>query len=348
MPERLARFAWVVKLVRVWTVASLVLLAGGFVATAVIAVMSVIAGTFLNTAIWLALAVLGELAGAVLVVVVCGLVETIVSNERAVRSADEHIQRLESLLEALHESNRRLVDLAQMSEAAKSLLFRDHEIDTIKEMVHEGLIRQDYAKAQALVQDMENRYGRCDEVERVRKEISSAKSTTIEQKIDAVLEHIGEHMEAHDWAQALRQTKRLLQLLPDNPKIAALPQLIHEARAKHKRQLLQEYGAAVKVSNIDRSIELLHELDNYLTPQEADALAESARGVFKAKLHSLGVQFAIEVTDEQWAQAVETGEQIVGEYPNTRMAEEVRQKMDQLRARAAARAGGEGAAAPGQ
>lgn len=348
MSERPARFAWVVKLARVWTVASLVLLAGGFIATAAAAVMAVIAGTFLHTVIWHVLALLGELAAAVLVVVICGVVETIVSNERAVQSTAEHVQRLESVLEAVHESNRRLVDLAQMSEAGKSLLFRDREIETMNQMVHESLIRQDYAKAQALVEDMESRYGRCDEVERIRREIVSAKSTTIEQKIDAVLEHISGHMEAHDWAQALRQTKRLLQLLPGNLKIAALPQLIHDARARHKRQLLQDYGEAVKVSNIDRSIELLHELDKYLTPQEADALEESARGVFKAKLHSLGVQFAIQVTDEQWAKAVETGEQIVDEYPNTRMAEEVRQKMDQLRARAAAGADEGAQTEPGQ
>jgi outer membrane protein assembly factor BamD (BamD/ComL family) len=63
-------------------------------------------------------------------------------------------------------------------------------------------------------------------------------------------------------------------------------------------------------------------------------MEESARGVFRAKLHNLGVQFAICVTDQRWAEAIEVGEQIISEYPNTRMASEVRSKMDQLRARA--------------
>ena len=108
------------------------------------------------------------------------------------------------------------------------------------------------------------------------------------------------------------------------------------ARTGHKRSLLQAYGEAVRKNDVDKSIELLRELDRYLTPQEAAALEESVRGVFKAKLHNLGVQFAISVTDQQWADAVATGEEIIREFPNTRMAQEVREKMGLLRSRAQA------------
>jgi outer membrane protein assembly factor BamD (BamD/ComL family) len=47
------------------------------------------------------------------------------------------------------------------------------------------------------------------------------------------------------------------------------------------------------------------------------------------------VQFAISVTDERWEQAIITGEEIMRDYPNSRMSLEVQQKMPQLRARAA-------------
>ena len=85
--------------------------------------------------------------------------------------------------------------------------------------------------------------------------------------------------------------------------------------------MLQSYGEAVRKKDVDRSIELLHELDIYLTPQEAAALQESARGVFRAKLHQMGVQFAICVTDERWSEAIRAGEDIVREFPNPRMAQ---------------------------
>ncbi len=125
-------------------------------------------------------------------------------------------------------------------------------------------------------------------------------------------------------------------VFPKDPKIVGLDERIESARAAHKHQLLQEYDQAVLKQDIDRSVELLKELDLYLTPQEGAALAESARGVFRAKLHNLGVQFALCVTDKNWAKAVEAGEDIVREFPNSRMAHEVQEKMDLLRRRATA------------
>ena len=116
-------------------------------------------------------------------------------------------------------------------------------------------------------------------------------------------------------------------------------QLIRTAQMKHKLRLLEAYGEAVKKTDIDRSIDLLRELDKYLAPQEAAALEESARGVLRAKLHNLGVQFAMRITEENWAEALAIGEQIVRAYPNSRMAKEVRDKMDQLTTLAAARRG---------
>ena len=77
----------------------------------------------------------------------------------------------------------------------------------------------------------------------------------------------------------------------------------------------------------------------FLTPQEGAALAESARGVFKARLHNLGVQFAIRITDKNWVEALAVGQDIISEYPNSRMAEEVRDRMDLLRQRAGAASG---------
>ncbi len=114
-----------------------------------------------------------------------------------------------------------------------------------------------------------------------------------------------------------------------------LPGKIAAARAQHKSELLNRYDEAIKRNDIDESIELLQELDRYLTPQEAAALQESARGVFRAKLNSLGVQFSLAVDSRRWDQAVSIGEQIMAGYPNSRMAVEVRQKLEQLKQLAA-------------
>jgi len=173
------------------------------------------------------------------------------------------------------------------------------------------------------------------EARRLLQEVDDYRNATTEQKVQAAINRVESLIEARDWTRALRETQRLGGLFADNAKIAGLPRRIHLARTKHKRDLLQAYGEATRKNDVDRSIDLLRELDAYLTPQEAAALSESARGVFKARLSNLGVQFAIYVEDEQWTQAIAAGQEIIREFPNSRMAQEVREKIPVLQARAA-------------
>ena len=62
--------------------------------------------------------------------------------------------------------------------------------------------------------------------------------------------------------------------------------------------------------------------------------AMSLRQVFKDKLLLLGQQFTLAVRDHRWHEAIQLGETIAREFPNSRMAEEVREKMELLRERA--------------
>ena len=103
--------------------------------------------------------------------------------------------------------------------------------------------------------------------------------------------------------------------------------------------LLASWDQAVQNGEVDRGIELLRQLDQYLSSSEAAALAESARGVFKAKLQNLGVKFSIAVTEKNWSVALQAGRQIIAEFPNSRMAEEVKAKLEILTKRAQRQAG---------
>lgn len=53
------------------------------------------------------------------------------------------------------------------------------------------------------------------------------------------------------------------------------------------------------------------------------------------KRDNLGVQFKMAVHDKEWLKSIRVGEQIIRDFPNTRMAEEVRERIDLLRERAA-------------
>ncbi len=105
-------------------------------------------------------------------------------------------------------------------------------------------------------------------------------------------------------------------------------------RDRHKAELREEWDEAIRRSDTDQAIDILKELDQYLSPAEAHTLQTSARHVFKDKLLQLGVQFRFAVTEKRWADALTTGLELVRDFPNARMANEVRAALDTLRERA--------------
>lgn len=342
MPEPTERFGWLRKLALTVLIVALVGIALTFVTSVGLAVLAAwrapdwLTGTTPRWAIVLGLGLhaLGLGAMALLLIVAYGLVRVILSNEAAVTEAAGRLGRVESLLQRETEQTARLADLASLSDRARSLIYREREIEAIRETIHHDLMRQDYKTAESLIDAIEQNLGYADEAARLRKEVEASRRATDAEKVDAAIERVQEVIDRRDWARALRGAKRLAEMYPDHEGVAALPKKIEGARTQRKRELLQAYGEAVRKNDVDQSIELLRELDHYLTPQEGAALQESARGVFRAHLQQLGVQFAIRVTDEQWTGAIEVGEEIIREFPNSRMAQEVREKMDMLRTRA--------------
>jgi hypothetical protein len=202
-------------------------------------------------------------------------------------------------------------------------------------------MRQDYQTANAIIDSAERNFGYVDEAKRLREEVEASRNESLDEKIDAAIERIKQIILEKDWARAIREAHRLIRLFPDREKVTHLPKRIEAARTSHKRELLQAYGEAVSRNDVDAGIGLLRQLDAYLTPQEAAALEESARGVFRAKLHNMGVEFALRVTEQQWDKALATGREIIDEFPNSRMAQEVREKLPQLRSRAQQQATGQ-------
>lgn len=341
MAQKARRFTWIARLSRVVmliAVVSLCLAIVWTISTALFVLMSEPAPGALpawQVASTAGFAVLLQLVGIGVAIVAYGLVQVILANEVSVTESASRLGRLESLLESESQGVTRLVELSTLSETAKSLVYRDRELEAFREAIQEDIIRQDYETAMKLIQDIEERFGYTEEAERLRQHVRDSQKASADEVIDNNIHRVQELLSRQDWDQALRASRRLQQAFPDSDAVAKLPQRVEAARTKHKRALLQEYGEAVRRDDVDRGIELLRELDRYLSPQEAAALEESARGVFRKKLHNLGVQFAISVADQQWADAVATGEEIINEFPNTRMAQEVREKLDLLKTRAA-------------
>jgi hypothetical protein len=346
MSEQTERFDWIRKFARIGLIASL-----GFISLLVVATLiplglaivnpDAVAKFLMLPESWmifpsLLIAFAAEVAAALMCVMVYGAILLLVASEsHAYRSSVmvSRLERIESLMSESGNVHDNLQELATLSDKAKSLLYREKEILAVREAVHHELMRQQYASAEAMIDSIENDLGYTEEAQRLRQEVTQSREATIDEKIDAAISRIMSLLDEQQWVRARRETSRILKLFPENEKIAALPKRIIDAKTAYKKRLLQEYGEAVRKNDIDRGMDLLRELDRYLTPEEGAALQESARGVFKARLRQLGVQFAISVNDQKWEEAVSAGEEIIREFPNSRMAQEVRGKLEAMKSK---------------
>jgi cell division protein FtsL len=353
MPEETGRFEWVTRVARLAFVGTVALLIIALIASVAMVAMTLPGPVGISTGgadsgsmsyvqvgqfgksesmLWVVL-VTAEMVALMWSIVMYGLIRSLAAWRGATTSLGSRIDRVETLMDEASRGIRELAELAPLSDRAKRLLHRDREVEALREAIHEDIIRQDYARAEDLAKTVETELGYVAEAAELRAEIAKSRDATVEEKIDLAIARIDELCNDRKWARALREAQRVLRLFPDNPKVASLPDRIMEARNSIKRRLLQSYGEAVRKNDVDSGVKLLQELDTYLTPQEGAALQESARGVFKARLHNLGVQFAICVTDQRWQDAITAGQAIIAEFPNSRFAQEVREKMQLLRSR---------------
>jgi hypothetical protein len=265
-------------------------------------------------------------------VVMClhnGQCSTRSANEQVMQPLIERIDQMSILVNTISEQQI-------LSDRAKSIAYREKDREALRRAISEEIAKQDWEAALALADAIEREFGYRGEAARVRAEIDQRRSENVRRQVADAMGTIDRHTRAEQWSAALRESERLMQMFPDNEQVRNLPIEIENRRQGHKRQLLSSWTDAVARHDVDGSIEILKQLDTYLTPAEAESMQETARSVFKEKLNNLGKQFGSAVQDHRWVEAIRIGEQVIREFPNSRIAQEVRENMDSLRQRAAA------------
>lgn len=262
--------------------------------------------------------------------------------------SEANINRIHNDLLEIHDLLRKMEPLArviaensQISDAVRSITHRESERDALRQAIREEMYGGDWEAASYLISEMERRFGYKQEAETLRQELAGARVMTIEEKITEAVSHIEKILGERRWDRARAEIERLIKLFPRHERILNLPAELSKRREAQKQELLNKWKQAVARNEIDEGITILTELDQYLTREEAQHLQDSARDVFKAKLLNLGVQFGLAVSEHRWRDALETGLQIRKEFPNSRMAQEVTDRLETLRVRAGFKADAE-------
>ena len=227
-----------------------------------------------------------------------------------------------------------IVANSEISDAAKSIAHRAKERETLRAAIREEISLEDWDLAYALLDEEERRFGDTSEASRLRAQVDEARRDRMEEEVDQIAHEIERHCEARHWDRAKARAAACLRRFPESEHVSRLPAMIEERRTTYKNHLLERWHEAVGRKDIDGGIDILREIDPYLSPAEAKQLEESARGVFHEKLMNMRVQLSLAVKERRWRDAVQVGESIIDEFPNSRMAREVTDSMDTLRARA--------------
>jgi hypothetical protein len=243
-------------------------------------------------------------------------------------------QLLERISDGLALSKNMFEQISQgvkLSEAAKTIAYRDMDNQYLRASVMEKLHQQDYKATYAMIDAISQRSEYKALAEELKVAADNYRDSTEQGKINQIISYIEKLIDQFHWATASAQIEVLLKNYPDSEKAKSLHQKLTDKKEHRKRQLLAAWDEAVKRADTDRSLMVLKELDLYLTPSEGLALQEAASEVFKNKLHNLGVQFSLAVSEKRWTQALQTGHDIIRGFPNSRMAEEIRAKLATLR-----------------
>ncbi len=255
---------------------------------------------------------------------VSGIVETLRDNSAKMAEAAKALEDIRSDLIQINHSTR-------VSDAVKAIAFREEDRQSLREAVFEKLKQKDFEGAYEIIDEIGIHSGYRILASELRTQVDSYRNATEDERIDQAIEHIKTLLRNCHWARASIQTESLIKEYPSSEKAKALRQELIETKEGRKKILLAAWDDAVQQGDTDRSLEILRELDMYLTPNEGLALQEAAKDVFKTKLHNLGVQFAMAIANKQWDDALEVGQQIMRDFPNSRMSTEIQEKLDVLR-----------------
>ncbi len=241
---------------------------------------------------------------------------------------DDRLQQISIMLNLISEQQL-------LSDRAKAVAFREKDSDALRRAIQEEIAKGNWEAANNLVNEMESSFGFKQEADRFRAEVERSRREQEQKIISEVMANIDRAVRGERWIEAHEEAQKLQAQFPGHEQVQQLPAEIERRRQEHKQRLIESWHDAVARKDVDGSIEILKQLDLYLTPAEAADLQETARTVFKEKLNLLRLQFAAAVQDHRWHEAVDLGEQITRDFPNTRIAQEVSEKMDTLRQRAA-------------
>jgi len=229
---------------------------------------------------------------------------------------------------------RSLGEQAALSDDARRVLHRSRERTLLRRAIEEDIAAEDWDAALVLSSELADRFGYRQDAEDFRRRIDRARQVTLEHQLDAAIGQLEDLVLHRHWDEAQREAARIARAFPDSPRAQASPERVRREAERFKADLERQFLEAAEDERVEEAMDLLKRLDQHLTEDEAAPFREVARGVIGKARDNLGAKFKLAVRDKRWVEAANHGERIIAEFPNSRMAVEVRELLDGIRERA--------------
>jgi len=180
--------------------------------------------------------------------------------------------KLERLIDALEKNRSALAQVNQdtrLSEAVKTIVFRDADSQCLREAVLDRLEHEDFGTACEIIEQIAHRTEYKELAEQLQAEVDKRCGTTEAERMNGAIAYIKMLFENYEWVKANAEIERLIKTYPDREEAKAMRKTLIAKKEEHKRVLLNAWDDAVQRRATDRSLEILKELDLYLTPEEA-------------------------------------------------------------------------------
>lgn len=246
------------------------------------------------------------------------------------------IDKLRTQLRRMTEAVEHLEETMILSDDARRALNRHKERQLLRGAIEEDIQSGEFGAAMVLVKELAERFGYRADAEELREKIEHARTRGEHEQVRAQVAALDQLIAAHKWEKAAAEASRISRVFPDSPLTDGLHHKVESAKQRYKLDVERRFLEAAQEERVEDAMDLLHEMDHLLTEGEAERFREVARGVIGKARENLGVQFKLAVRDKAWDHASQIGERIIEEFPNSRMASEVRELIDAIRERAGA------------
>lgn len=218
-----------------------------------------------------------------------------------------------------------------LSDRGKTVVFRDKDRDALRRAIREEMARGQYDAALVLVNDMETAFGHKQEADVLRHEIEAQQDGVVRRVIGEAIGNIDRACTSEKWDEALWIARETMAHHAGHPMAITLEQHVLDRKNAFKQQLLNRWKDAVARKDIDGSVAVLRQLDMYVSPEEVEQLKDGALEIFKIRIEQLREKFKQSVYEKKWNEVMQLAEDIITDFPTSKLAQEVRGVMEMVR-----------------